>query len=464
MHYKFNYDYSKTLWMKMYLADPDFENNRSKVYINFESALEIIKAVDNMTQGIQKIIYLVGWQGLGHDDCYPVMEKVNDWLKRDCDADGKESLLWLIGEAKKYNTVVSFHGNVADAYEDSDFHDEFVAANALCNGLDGKPAVIEVFNGRNAYKTSYKQFWDSGLFKKIIDRFCAAVPVREAGTVHLDNFCLAESLNPQTFIEEQDEARNKMLDYLRSLGIDVTTEGNWREAHFRADSPDHPIRKLYETTGEPLPECKPTDVPMRVLGKCPAVWWLGGMSIEECVNTPPSVFSGCHVDSALKPVFYRAMHGEDIWRKYGNDPKDWGPAFLKEFCTCQLPYFYLSRYQCLRYEENAEAEGAKKYTVYFSEDVVTRAKDLSISKNGIVLKQGNDVILPLTEENKTFIAYSENGRSGKWNMPDAVDAIANLYEITVDGNRFIGKMNIVDGQIELNLTAGQAVAIHIADE
>ena len=44
MAYCFNYDYSQTLWMKMFLAEPDFDNNRSKVYITFEQALEIVKA------------------------------------------------------------------------------------------------------------------------------------------------------------------------------------------------------------------------------------------------------------------------------------------------------------------------------------------------------------------------------------------------------------------------------------
>ena len=96
---KFNYDYSKILWMKMFLARPDFENNRSDVLINFEQALDIIKAVDSITQKIPKIIYLVGWQGLGHDDTYPEMNTINPSLKRECDATAKESLLWLVGNA-----------------------------------------------------------------------------------------------------------------------------------------------------------------------------------------------------------------------------------------------------------------------------------------------------------------------------------------------------------------------------
>ena len=77
----------------MYLAEPkDFERGLSEVFITFEQALEIIRAIDAMTQGIRKIVYLVGWQGLGHDDCYPAMDVVNDALKRGCDATGKESL------------------------------------------------------------------------------------------------------------------------------------------------------------------------------------------------------------------------------------------------------------------------------------------------------------------------------------------------------------------------------------
>ena len=53
---KFNYDYSKILWMKMFLAKPDFPNNKSEVLINFEQALEIVKGIDNITQGIPKMV------------------------------------------------------------------------------------------------------------------------------------------------------------------------------------------------------------------------------------------------------------------------------------------------------------------------------------------------------------------------------------------------------------------------
>ena len=158
--YDWNYDYSKTMWLKMYMAEPDFPNNRSLVYITYERALDIFRVIDNLTQGIRKIVYLVGWQGLGHDDCYPDMDELNEALKRPCDATARESLFWLYNEAKKYNTVVSFHVNLADAYGASKSCPELIAAAGVAKNPDGTPAVIEVFNGRDAYKVSYKGYWE----------------------------------------------------------------------------------------------------------------------------------------------------------------------------------------------------------------------------------------------------------------------------------------------------------------
>ena len=44
-------------------------------------------------------------------------------------------------------------------------------------------------------------------------------------------------------------------------------------------------------------------------------------------------------------------------------------------------------------------------------------------------------------------------------MPDAAFRDANVYEITPHGNRFLCRAKITDGQIGLDLSAGQAVAI-----
>lgn len=459
MAYRFNYDYSKTLWMKMFLATPDFDNNRSTVYITFQQALEIVKAVDNITQGIQKIIYLVGWQGLGHDDCWPEMDTFNEYLKREEDATARDSFMWLYEEAKKYNTVISVHVNVSDAVKEDGIFHELVATNSLCNDINGKPAVLQTLNNRNCYKTSYKQLWESGIFKRLFDSFLEVIPAAEAGTIHLDNFCLAESLNPKTYNEEQNEARNKILDYIYEKGIEVTSEYTYREAHFRNESITHPNRKMYAQAGEDMTEIPWESVPMRTLGKIPATWWTSQVSMDECIEIPPSVYSGHLNDKAQMPVFYGTMHGEDVWMKHGPEAENWAAAFIKEFITYHVPYVYLNRYKRLSYTENPDAEYEKKYTVNFADGVVSKAEDLSISKNGVILKKGNDVILPLTEDNKTFVAYSENGKDGEWNVPDADFTEAKVYNITPYGNEYICDVAVKDKKITLSLNAGQGVVI-----
>ena len=455
MSYKPNYDYSKTLWMKMFLANPDFTKNTSDVKITFEQALEIIKKIDNITQGLQKIVYLVGWQRLGHDDGYPIMEVVNDHLKRDCDATGKESLLWLFEEAKKFNTVISYHGNLADCYCENETFPEFAEAKAVVCDKDSKPTPIEIFNGRDGYKISYKHYYDSGLFKKYWDRFCEAVPVREAGTVHLDNFCIAESINPRATVEEQDEARNKMLDYIASLGIDVTTEYTYREDELRSEDHYHPIRRFYEANGLTPGKTKWSDMPIRALGRIPGAWWMSNMTAQDCIDISPAVYSGRLTDGSLRNVFYGAMHGEDIWLQKGIDPKVWVPIFINQYLTEQVPYQYLNRYERKSIEQLEDGS----YIGYWSDGIVSYGSEHKIVKNGIILKDKNDLILPLTDDNKTFVAYSEEGKNGEWNMPDAEFTKAAIYEITENGNIFIENKEITDKKICLNIKPGQAFAI-----
>ena len=76
-----------------------------------------------MSLGMPKIVYLVGWQYLGHDSKYPAWDSVNESLKRECDKTAKDSLLWLMEEGFKYNTTVSLHINIQDAYRDSPLWD-----------------------------------------------------------------------------------------------------------------------------------------------------------------------------------------------------------------------------------------------------------------------------------------------------------------------------------------------------
>ena len=121
----------------------------------------------------------------------------------------------------------------------------------------------------------------------------------------------------------------------------------------------------------------------------------------------------------------------------------------------QLPYMYLNRYKRMNYKGN----NLFGYTVTFSDGVATKGADRSISKNGLTLKKSGNVILPLSDDNKTFIAYSEKGYDGKWNMPDAEFKKAKVYNITAEGNEYISDVAVDNKTISLKLKAGQAIVI-----
>ena len=58
---------------------------------------------------------------------------------------------------------------------------------------------------------------------------------------------------------------------------------------------------------------------------------------------------------------------------------------------------------------------------------------VQVTKDGRVLKDGDDVLLPLDEKNTVFIAYSKNGKTGDWTIPDAAGKEAQVFEITPQG-------------------------------
>ena len=62
---------------------------------------------DNSTH----IMHLVGWQGTGHDTLYPSLDRLNP------NVGTKTDLERLAIEARKYNTLISYHINTDEAYK-----------------------------------------------------------------------------------------------------------------------------------------------------------------------------------------------------------------------------------------------------------------------------------------------------------------------------------------------------------
>lgn len=440
---KFNYDYSKCMVMKLGMANPDKENiGKSKVNLTFEEALEYIKKIDNITQGITKIYYLVGWQYLGHDDKYPDFFEVNEALKRPEDKTAYDSFKWLSDEAKKYNSVISVHINFNDAYDNAPSFGDFVKANALIRKKNGKPHAIENYNGRKCYKTCHKAYWESGLFKRQIDRFVDTFPfIAETGTIHVDNFQCYKNYAPYVSIKEMQNARRKMIEYVKFKGIDITSEFTYKESE---SLPNKPIFGL--------PRDHFRKYPHDTLGLIPVSWWCYRLTAQELIDTPPSVYCGGEFrEEKYNKLLYGNMHGEDIAVKTN---KNWAEEFIHRFATYQVPCHFLNAYKRLAINGKGN-----NLSCQFSGNIMSYSKGEKITRNGKVIKDGDTLCLPFAHKEKQYIAYSENGDCRAWDIWERDVSKAKIYKITENGNEFVKETAVGNGKIKLSLSPKTALLI-----
>ena len=435
------HSYHQTLMMKLFLSEVDADKGEgrqlkkrdkgeSKVALNFEQALEVIRKMDNLTLGIPKIVYLVGWQYNGHDSKYPAWGEVNPKLKRPQDKTALESMQWLMSEAFRYNTTVSVHINMFDAYDDSPLWDTYIANDIIARNTDGS-----LRSGEWGWPISYTQEWNTGYAQKRIDAICEMLPLSRAGTVHIDAFHSwapftpnGSSISPYLGFtaEQESETQEKIFHYWASKGIDVTSEGT----NFLRIS-------AFE-------------------GLQPAAWWFNS-SVEEYMKWPASYYCGGANNNSEGLLFGKSMHGEDVIRK---DPEQL-TGFLQQFCTQTLPWYYLNRLQRLEYNQT------KNYRkVQFSGGVTTRLEgmDYSVKKDEYILRHNGNVFMPALWMNEpAFIAYSTDGYDRKtWRIPaDRNDYTSvDMYQITTDGlKHFQQNAAIKEGEIILSLKKDEALLL-----
>lgn len=446
----YTYDYSKTMMMKLCLANPDRKGG-SIVNANFEKALSIIKQVDNITLGVQKIIYLVGWQYCGHDDKYPAFFEVNPYLKRQADKTALDSLLWLMEEAKKFNTIVSLHINFTDAYEDSPIFWEYKKANALIRNAKGEPAAIEKYNGRACYKISYKEEWENGLFHKRVDKLFEMLPIEKAGTVHVDNFQCYVNRKPFVSAEEQQYYRRKMIAYLRDKGVDITSEFTYREG-----------KQTILAYGKITRDVTPFKYPIACLGEIPAVWWTDKMTLEEYFKYYPKVYGGgMPKNSKAANLFYGNIHGEDLILQGG----DWQNEFIRHFISINVPYFYLNSKQRVGFCDK------KNHKLIFSDGTISTDSGEIYDKNGNLLKSAK---LKVTEKGKLtlgnskvflpycggYVAYCDDGGNVSYSVKNGEYVMS---EITAEGLVEKDTIVVTNNAIQLSLDAEKGYFLKLKD-
>lgn len=432
------HDYSKTLSLKLFCSIPDNKGN-SIVACNFQQALHIIKKIDNITRGIDKIVYLVGWQFQGHDDKYPSWSQVNGDLKRSEDETAEESLKWLMEEAFNYHTTVSLHINMTDAYKDSPLWDTYVQEDLISKEEDGSLLKIGTWNHKDSYQVCYKNEWESGYAVKRIDGLIDMLPIKKAGTIHIDAFFARESKGHGISISEEQSYRRKMIRYWRSKGIDVTSEFIYRENEID-----------------------------NLIGLVPMVWHMN-QNLEDYIERPANLLTGGRInrdlteyDDKLAILFGESMHGEGLLINNDDLTKiksGWQDRFLEVFCLDTLPWYFLNNHNRLRVEGTGEDRVA-----YFDEKVRSYEKDKKITMNDKPIKINNDVFIEaLWKDNREIIAYSKDGyENKKWYMPDSFRNVEDVTISKITENGLIieqSNVEVIDNSITLSLNENEGVVI-----
>ena len=439
-------DYHQALVLKLFLgmegepverlaSDPTFRKGH-EVFCTFEEALEVIRKTDNLTRGIPKIIYLVGWQKGGHDHGYPAWSEVNPRLKRSQDATALASLRWLIREGRKFNTTVSLHLNMVDAYRHSPLWDEYVAHDCFAKDESGNLLVTGIqVKGDDMYNVVYPKEWAAGLAQRRMDALIKMIPELKAGhTIHIDVFIANRDggkslspwhakpenggLTPEKYVETQ----RQIFHYWRDRGFDVTGEGTgWA----------HPPGEHF-------------------VGLQPMSWWYSWNPME----VPESLGARGRTDRDGDGDFRfgSSMHGEEIWKQ----DKDTLPGFLGMFCRTTLPWYYLGRLDRLKVDAGA---------VHYSGGVIARTEDGKkiIRKGPFLLRENDDLFVPALWNPKEIVAYSRQGYTDKsWQVPADW---ASVKQVTVQNITLQGlasdktTVRVIDGAVRLTLKADQAVSI-----
>jgi hypothetical protein len=102
------------------------------------------------------------------------------------------------------------------------------------------------------------------------------------------------------------------------------------------------------------------------------------------------------------------MHGEDIWL----ENKDTMPGFLGMFCRTTLPWYYLSRLERVKVENEA---------VHYSDGVIARTEDGNkiIRKGKFLLRENDNLFVPALWNQKEIVAYSRQGYTDRsWQLPE----------------------------------------------
>ncbi|HEX9510310.1 MAG TPA: endo-alpha-N-acetylgalactosaminidase family protein [Puia sp.] len=398
---------------------------------------DIMRRIDNLTRGIPKLVYLVGWQYRGHDTGYPAFDQVNKILKRPEDATALEGLRWVMRQGPKYNTRVSLHVNFSDCYfDDNPLGPLYKERDIIVRSGDGTYRQGYKWCEHMAYRASNYRNWYQETFKKLqIDPLFKMIPeLASSGSLHPDAWYSTD--DPYYSISEvQDcEAMREMTAYVRrKYNVDLTTEFDRR----RPSNVDfvlfHPMLYHYGWDEDTPPD------PLKV----PSYFQTGG---------------DAETWSSVQPTVHTKFFGENpMLEEYINKDSKTIPGGLQAFVTRTLPWYFLNRQLRNTFDGNTATFSGDINSSYPGKPVIKIGNDL--------IQDGDDVFIPaLWRSSREIIAYSKTGyKLHSWKLPADWEGVrsVDIYRITQEGVQPRQRNVLISGGRALILSLGEDEGVSI---
>jgi hypothetical protein len=433
MLYPYRYEYDQTL---VYKIGVDYCPASGSIKLNAAQVLNIIRKINNISRGIPKIVYLVGWQYRGHDTGYPSFNKVNEALKNPGDTSALESLRWVIKKAPKYNTLVSLHVNFSDVYlNDNPLGPVYKDRDIIVRWSNGDYHEGYNWCDHMAYRASNYRNWHQGTFQneQIKPLFELIPELLETGSLHPDAWY--NTSDPYYGISDEEDcmAMREMTVWIRQkYNVDITTEFDRRRPNGVDFVLFHPLLWQIEWDERTPPD--PMKIPSYFQTGANAKTW------SSDAETVQSKFFGEIGD-------YEGIIKTDSANITGA---------IKEFATRTLPWYFLNRKLRISFDGNAAR---------FTDNITsTYPGKYTIKSESSYLQDGDDVFIPaLWKPGKEIIAYSTIGyKKRNWQLPGNWENIqkADIYEIRLEGYQLKQKnVRITNNAVELSLNPDEAVFI-----
>lgn len=433
--------------------------------LDFEDTLEAIRRVDNVTRGLEKKCYLVGWQTNGHDTGFPQFDTVNPRHAREGET-SLESLKWLIKEAKeRYNTTVVLHVNFSDAYiDDGELGPYMVKNNIISRKADGSLHQGWPWSGHLAYMVSSWANWFTGSFKtNQMEPLLNMLPELEGQSIHPDAWYTNNNSYYGKNQADTADAKRRMVKYMRdTYNMDITTEFEAGFDRYTTDDFTHYI---------------------------PMIWQYGwNGDILDPMKVPAYIQTGVNYDTREGALTKSAKYfgsglsiEPNLWR--GIEAPITLPDVRAEFAQQELTHQFFNGMLRHSMEDDAKPQdgfdkvdtnskggeavlfnsaGQRVVSKWDGDNSKTIKRTVTIDDDVIVQEPGN-VFMPMAwRANREIQAWSEKGYIDRsWKLPAEWADVeqVDVYDLSEEGLRYLDSLTVSDSNIMITLTEDQSVVI-----